>query len=245
MVKLRHWMFLLAILPVTVAGSGCAALIVGGAVAGGAAAGYAYYNGNVPRDFPAGMEQTWTATHLALNDLGYPVVRTETTSTGGFIESKTAEGQRIVITLQKSPQHEIPGVVATRVGVRVAVFGDQPLSEHILHQIQTRLGPVTVSQPPVPTKTPTLNRQIPIPQNPPAPAPIPVTTKGQTQPKWTAAGNSQGTTVIPPPANHSNGIIPVTVRDAQPQTTTPRPRTTVIGSSIRQRGEPPLYGSDR
>src|SRR5258708_729235 len=55
------------------ASSGCLAVAVGGAAAGGAV-GYAYLRGGLSQEFPADLNNTWAATNAALGDLGMPIL---------------------------------------------------------------------------------------------------------------------------------------------------------------------------
>jgi hypothetical protein len=172
--------------------SGCAALLIGGGVAAGGAAGYAYYKGNVPRDYPNDFEQTWKATNYALSDLGFPIVTVSKSFQRGTIESRTANGDKIVLLLEPSPaRHAAPDITeATRVHIRVGLFGDQPLSERIHQHIEGYLlqaaGPV--SAPPIPTL------QQPV-QVPGGPVQIP---PNQAPPGWSSTGsNPRGDAKVP------------------------------------------------
>src|SRR5262249_12034346 len=92
-----HYLLLMAL---ALPSSGClAAAITAGAVGAGAA-GYAYYQGAVPRDYSAGMDQTWNATQSALADLGMPVVAAQRDDGGATIESRTGDGSKISISLE-------------------------------------------------------------------------------------------------------------------------------------------------
>jgi hypothetical protein len=119
--------------------SGCLAVAVGTAAAGGAV-GYAYYKGNVNQEFNAGFNETWAAAQLALADLGLPLVAAgRSTEVDGFLESRTGEGEAIRVSLETRPGKVPAEGPVTRVHVRVAWFGDRPLSDRLLAQVQTRL----------------------------------------------------------------------------------------------------------
>ncbi len=192
---------------------GCAALLIGGAVAGGAA-GYAYYKGSIPRDFPTDFERTWAATNYALSDLGYPVVRVEKSFQNGVIESRTAEGNNIMIHLSPSPAQEYPTDSATRVHIRVAVFGDKALSDRIFHQIESRLQLVLPPPPPVP------NLQQPVPVT--KVSPIPTVPPQTPQPNIPATHTVPNQTAPPPlaPMQPNNGV---NSQPGLPQETEPPP----------------------
>jgi hypothetical protein len=135
-----RWLFCLTLLALTVPNSGCLAAAITGAAVGAGAAGFAYHQGAVPRDFPATMDQTWSATQLALADLGMPIVSAERDNDGATIESKTGDGQTIKISLEPRAARVPADGQWTHITVRVAWFGDGPLSERVLNQIDARLG---------------------------------------------------------------------------------------------------------
>lgn len=132
--------------------SGCLAVAVGGAAAGGAV-GYAYLRGGLSQDFRAGLNDTWTATHAALADLGMPALppleRKETTAS---VESQTGDGTKVHLALETRPSPIPAEGPLTRVNVRVGVFGEKAVSEKLLAQIQLRLTPALqpVPLPPAP-----------------------------------------------------------------------------------------------
>jgi hypothetical protein len=167
----------------TLGSAGCAALVLG-AVAAGGAAGYAYYQGSVPRDYHADVDQTWTATQYALQDLGLPVSKAEKQGAGGVIESVTPKKNKIYIQVEPSPASlppdpTVPPGPATRVHVRVNTFGDHDLSDWILDQVEQRLLAMSPQRPnavPIQTPVPTAT---PLPQETsPPPLATPVTVPG-------------------------------------------------------------------
>jgi hypothetical protein len=155
------WAAYLALAAVALGNAGC--LVAAAAGAAGGVAGYAYYKGKVCRPFVANVEDVRLATRQALAELQMPIVKDEPSPQGGKIEARGGD-DNIVITLdaQDSP---VPGEgPATHVGIRVATFGNEGLSERILDQISFHLvprGAVPVPPPLAP------------PQPPPAPVPQP------------------------------------------------------------------------
>jgi hypothetical protein len=135
----RKWNCLvyLAFAAFALATGGCLVATVG--AVGGAAAGYAYYKGKVNQDFNAGFEDTLAAGRTALTELGLPVLSETRASNSAILESHSAEGDRIRIDIDSfdSPI-PIEGKI-TRVGVRVATFGDQAFSQKVLDQIGAHL----------------------------------------------------------------------------------------------------------
>jgi hypothetical protein len=135
------------------ANGGCLAVAAG--VAAGGAAGYAYYAGKVDRAYPASFADTWAATRTALAELGMPIVSEERHATDGTIESRTADDDKVHISLETA-KSQIPAEgTVTDVSIRVRLFGDKPVSERILYQIAAHLAPPrTVAVPPLVTPPP-------------------------------------------------------------------------------------------
>jgi hypothetical protein len=128
----------LALTAVALANAGCLA-VAAGAVAAGGVAGYAYYQGGVSRDYAAGFEPVWAATQQALGDLGLPPTGVKPGDGRGTLESRTGAGDKIEIAVEALPPAP-SGAPRTRVSIRVGVFGDHPLSDRLLDQVQSRLG---------------------------------------------------------------------------------------------------------
>jgi hypothetical protein len=160
------WAAYLGLAALALGNAGC--LVAAAAGAAGGAAGYAYYKGKVSRPYLANLEDVRAATRKALAELQLPVVKDEPSSDGGRIESQ-AGSDSVVITfeLRSSP---VPGEgPVTEVGVRVALFGNEGLSERILDQISFHLVPPGAV--PVP---PPLSAQPPPPAAPPQSPPPPL-----------------------------------------------------------------------
>src|SRR5436190_9546211 len=167
--RLVHCLCCLALAALTLPNTGCIAAAIVGGVAGAGAAGYAYYQGAVPRDYPATLDQTYPATLQALQDLGMPVVTAERDNDGATIETKSGNDESVKIWLaSRSAQVPADGQW-THVTVRVAIFGDGALSERLLNQIDTRLprpqAPAVSGGAPVPViNGPPANQTGPPPQ---------------------------------------------------------------------------------
>jgi hypothetical protein len=140
-IRWRRWLPCLVALALLLPNTGClAAAITAGAVGAGAG-GYMYMQGNVVHDYNANFDQTWQATQLALKDLQLPIVQAERDNDAGTIISQTGDGDKIKITLEPRAARIPAEGQWTHVGVRVAWFGDTPLSERIIGQIDAHLTP--------------------------------------------------------------------------------------------------------
>lgn len=126
----------LAVAALALVNGGCL-LAAAGAAAGGAA-GYAYCKGKVCDQYPASFDDTWAATHTALQELGMPVEGEERSAAGGTVHTRTADGERVRVTVDAENGASAAGP-STRVGVRVATFGDYDVSERIHSQIGAHL----------------------------------------------------------------------------------------------------------
>jgi hypothetical protein len=128
-----------ALAVLALANGGCL-LIAAGAAAGGAA-GYAYYKGKVCNAYNADLANTRAAVHTALAELGMPVESEEQSPDGGFLLSRTTDGDAVRINLEPATSPIPAENPLTRVSVRVATFGDQQISERVLFQVSAHLVP--------------------------------------------------------------------------------------------------------
>jgi hypothetical protein len=156
---------------------GCLAVAAGAAATGVAAAGFVYFEGKDSREYPAGLEDTWQATRVALADLGMPIVRAEREENKGSLESRTAENEVVNLGVDTVPGKSPADPPLTRVSVRVALLGDHPVGTRILDQIGYHLVPTAAKgQPPLAPTPGTGGGPPPATTEPPrwsAPAPAP------------------------------------------------------------------------
>jgi len=146
-----------------VGNSGC--LLVAAGAAGGAAAGYAYYRGKVCEAYTASLDDTFRAVHTALGEMGMPILREEREGAKGFIESRTANGERVRLHLQAQASKIPAEGEVTRLCVRVATFGDELVSARILAQVGFHLAPVGAVAPTAarPASSPVIQAAAPAP----------------------------------------------------------------------------------
>jgi hypothetical protein len=147
---------------VALANGGC--LLVAAGAAGAAYAGYCYSKGRYCQTYDAAFADAWAATHAALADLGLPVCQEGQAADGGFVESRTGDGDRVRIQL--TVQHTFPAEgPRTSVCVRVATFGDAAVSDRILEQVGAHLVVAPPAGPPPAAPEAPANP----PQSPPPP----------------------------------------------------------------------------
>ena len=151
----------LALAGLALVNSGC--LVVAAGAAAGGAVGYVYGRGKVCQNYVANSQETWAATHTALQELGIPVETEEYHADGGSIDSQLADGGSIRIYLDAAGSGVPPEGPLTTVCVRVAMFGDYDMSERILNQIGAHLavaptaaspGTIQPTAPPLPQTAP-------------------------------------------------------------------------------------------
>jgi hypothetical protein len=126
------------------ASSGCLIAAVGAGAAGAAAAGYAYWQGEVCEVYNSAFEDSWAATHTALGELGMQIVAERNDLTRGFMGARTTDGDQVRINMEMLPSKTPADGPLTRICVRVATFGDRPLSEQVLSQVGLHLVPPSV-----------------------------------------------------------------------------------------------------
>lgn len=186
------------------AASGCLAVGIGTAAAGGAV-GYAYYHGAVQRAYPVTVKAAARATQDAMAKLGMPLTNathSEKESTLYFHQGQ-ANGTKIRIWLQQESAPNPSDGVLTVITVRVGTFGDQELTERILDEIARHL-----SLPSQPGGTGP-SRLVPLPSDDPV-SRIP---QPPSMPSTISGGNSQPIEGVPgggPQASYPPPVSPLT-----------------------------------
>jgi Protein of unknown function (DUF3568) len=139
--RLARWFFCLCVVALSLPSSGCIVAAVTAGVAGAGAAGYAYWQGAVSHDCPAGMDQAWATTQGALADLSMPIVTAQRDNDSATIESRTGDGTKVEITLTPRAARIPADGQWTQVSIRVGMLGDGQVCERIFKQIDSRLAP--------------------------------------------------------------------------------------------------------
>lgn len=112
--------------------TGCAAVLLGGAAAGGAGA-VAYVRGELQATLDASLSQACKTVDGAAAALS---LRSETATEDGLQSKRLfrmANGKRVTVKLNRVTDH------TTAIGIRIGTFGDQSASQQLLTEIQKRL----------------------------------------------------------------------------------------------------------
>jgi len=112
---------------VAVLASGCAALVVTGAVAGAGA--YYYARGELTRTYASSFDDTWQATVDSVKALDLKLAGHTKDKLGAELKAIRGDGEEVVLRLTSLK------VKLTEVGVRVGDLGDRTASERIHHTI--------------------------------------------------------------------------------------------------------------
>ncbi len=117
----------------------CGCLLVAAGTAAGAATGIAYINGKVSATYFAYPRDVWMATMQGLTELGMPLTNQTFDGVKGSLESKTADGDKVFVSLEcLSSPNAVDGAF-TRLSIRIANFGDRKGSERIFQQIGSHI----------------------------------------------------------------------------------------------------------
>jgi hypothetical protein len=112
----------------SVAGVGCAAVVVGAAAA--AAGTYVYFEGKLTSHESVSLDRGWEATLAAVKDLGFTVEEQRKDAVQGYLVSEEADGTNVWIWL------DAEGDKTTKFTIRAGVLGDESLSRTIMDKIK-------------------------------------------------------------------------------------------------------------
>jgi hypothetical protein len=146
----------------TVAQAGCL-LAIAGAAGGAAATGYFYCKGHIYHDYPASLPDVHNAVRASLMDLHFPLFTDEVKDGKAFLVTKMTNGKKVRIYLSCVSSLIPSDGVITRLGIRVATFGDESISDRIFKQVDFRLGhPAPMAPSPTPGGAPPIGAPVPI-----------------------------------------------------------------------------------
>jgi hypothetical protein len=109
--------------------SSCGVLILGGAAAGTVG----YVSGDLKATLEGSFEKVVEATDRAIGENAITQVAKEENQHNVVYQLRTIQQDTITLTITRTSRD------LTVVAIRVGVFGDEPLSRHILTEIESRL----------------------------------------------------------------------------------------------------------
>ena len=112
--------------------NGCFLFVAGALVAGGVA-GYSYVNGELTITAGATMNEAYSASVAAMDDLQFTVTGKSKDALEGQITARNASNTAISIKLKYVSN------TATEIRIRVGTFGDKTVSDMILEKIKSHL----------------------------------------------------------------------------------------------------------
>ena len=116
----------------------CGGCVVAAVGAAGAGAGtYAYIKGELRSTYSFPLEQSWSQTLQAMQDLKLTVDRKHMDALGGEIEARRADGTPVKVQLKPAGEHST--LIGVRVGSLESVWSKSK-AERIHRAIQKRLG---------------------------------------------------------------------------------------------------------
>lgn len=117
---------------ISLTGSGCALLLLGGAAAAGAG-GYAWYSGELKASEAVSYEKAVSASQSALKNLGYTLTETEKDALRTKMTFRGAADAKVAVTVNKM------SASVSEICVRVGTFGDKTKSVGIMDAIKRKL----------------------------------------------------------------------------------------------------------
>ena len=130
--KINRTILALAACLSVLACSGCAVLLVGGAVAAGAGT-VVWVKGELKATVDGTLDHAWAASQAALKDLQMPVTGQEKDGLQGKLTARAAGDKKVTILVKKATG------TTTDIGIRVGTWGDEPMSREILDKIKKHL----------------------------------------------------------------------------------------------------------
>ncbi len=126
----KNYFLLLSFMFFTIAASGCAALLLGGAAGAGSVV---YVKGQLKEDIAANVTAVHGAPISALKNLNLPVVEDSYDKLSAKIRSRFANGDDVWIDIESVTTQ------SSRISIRVGILGDQSKSRQILDGIHRYL----------------------------------------------------------------------------------------------------------
>ena len=127
--RLHNVIMAVLVVGVLVQLTGCAALLLGGAAAAGAA-GVLYHEGELQADLEASPPAVIKATERAFRDLIWSKESAQSSATDGMATARTATGKEVLVKVTRTTEN------ISQIGIRIGTFGDENLSRLLYDKIQ-------------------------------------------------------------------------------------------------------------
>ncbi len=109
---------------------GCAVVLLGGAAAG--VGTVAFMRGELKSTQTIPFDLAWSATLATAEESGFLVIKEQKDAFSAVLMLRDAKNRKIQINLKKESES------LTEIGIRVGVFGDQPISQTLLQKIKEK-----------------------------------------------------------------------------------------------------------
>jgi hypothetical protein len=131
----KKWAWIVLLLCIGMAGTGCALFVAAGAGAGAGVGAAQYIRGELKQAYAAPMEKAWNASLAAAHELKMKTMEKsiDNLDQNREIKGKTDEGKDFQIALEAMSKD------VTMVKVRIGVFGDEAYSKRIQEVIANNL----------------------------------------------------------------------------------------------------------
>ncbi len=127
---MKNKVLLMAVTAALVAlGSGCVAIVVGGAAAGAGA--YVWVSGEMRSTESVAYDQAWDAALAGLKDMAFTITEQDKGTTEGKLTGRGEGDTKVQVTVRK-----VTGTLS-EFRIRVGTLGDKSLSEQILEKIRS------------------------------------------------------------------------------------------------------------
>lgn len=127
----RLILIVIGLYTITLCGCLLAVLVAGAAIGVGT---YAYIKGELQREYYTSYDKVWDASLKAIRDLEMRMDNSTRDALKGEIYARRADSTNIKVIVEKTGEN------ATKVSIRVGVFGDEGVSRTIHDQIAKNLG---------------------------------------------------------------------------------------------------------
>jgi hypothetical protein len=131
MIMKTKWLTMVLAVALLAVGSGCAVVLVGGALAAAGVGTYAYVNGELQGSEAVALDKAYDATLATMHDLQFPITTKSKDALQAEVVARNSADKKIQVKLKKVSDG------TTDIRIRVATFGDETLSRLILEKIKS------------------------------------------------------------------------------------------------------------